>query len=152
MAQGIHTDATTDDEPSQSVRQFSLTLRSERQEIAKVELFMRAVPYCQVLDDMTFYSVMVAITEAVNNAIVHGNKLDESKEVILRVSSNASTMIVTVQDGGTGFDPTILADPREPENLMKTGGRGIFLIRELASEVHYSKNSLGSELTLVFRK
>jgi len=82
-------------------------------------------------------NVMIAVTESVNNAIIHGNKNDKSKNVDLSLEVNQHYLCFTIKDEGSGFNYDNLPDPTAPENLLKTGGRGIFLIRHLADEVKF---------------
>jgi serine/threonine-protein kinase RsbW len=82
---------------------------------------------------------MVAVTESVNNAIRHGNKLDKNKSVFLSVNSEENQLKFTIEDEGPGFNPDTLPDPTAPENLDKLGGRGIFLMKHLSDQVHFTK-------------
>jgi serine/threonine-protein kinase RsbW len=90
---------------------------------------------------------MVAVTEAVNNAIRHGNKFDKDKNVYLSLVVNSNQLKFEIEDEGVGFDYTNLDDPTAPENLENPGGRGIFLIRHLADEVEFSNDGRRVELT-----
>jgi serine/threonine-protein kinase RsbW len=90
----------------------------------------------------------VAVTESVNNAIVHGNKEDKSKNVHLELIMEDGLLRFSVQDEGEGFDHTKLPDPTSPEFLENLGGRGIYLIRHLADEVKFSDQ--GRKLALTF--
>jgi len=83
---------------------------------------------------------MLLLSEAVTNAIVHGNKLDESKKVEVEVQINPDNIVSTVKDFGDGFDPEEANDPLEEENLLKDSGRGIFLIKEISDSVDYLEN------------
>jgi serine/threonine-protein kinase RsbW len=77
--------------------------------------------------------LLIALTEAVNNAIVHGNKLDPTKQVTLKFDVVDSTNLrFTIEDEGPGFDYDSLPDPTAPENIEKPHGRGVFLMRQLA--------------------
>jgi serine/threonine-protein kinase RsbW len=90
------------------------------------------------LDDDTTHWVGVAIRECVINAIKHGNQHDSSKHVFVEFATagdEAREMTIRVRDQGPGFDPSELADPLAPENLLKGSGRGIFLIRNFMDEV-----------------
>jgi serine/threonine-protein kinase RsbW len=97
-----------------------------------------------------FFNMLIAITEAVNNAIVHGNKCDKNKSVFFSIQSTLDKVTVTVKDQGNGFNPYAVPDPREDENLLKESGRGIFLIKALSSDYSYKINSNGTEVRLVF--
>ncbi len=85
-------------------------------------------------------NIMVAVTESVNNAIVHGNHNDKEKNVHLEVELDDSTISFSVMDEGKGFDYENLPDPTSPENLDTPGGRGIYLIKHLADEVKFNNN------------
>lgn len=93
-------------------------------------------------------NILIALTEAVNNAIHHGNRLDESKKVGLGYEVKGDTIVFTVSDQGPGFDFQNLPDPTDPQNIEKPHGRGVFLMRALADEVVFSDN--GSTASLMF--
>jgi serine/threonine-protein kinase RsbW len=87
------------------------------------------------LDDDIYGNIMIAVTEAVNNAIKHGSHSDSSRNVNLSLLVDGTTLKFRVEDQGSGFDYMHLPDPTAPENLEKPGGRGIFLMKHLADEV-----------------
>lgn len=89
------------------------------------------------LDDDIYGNIMIAVTEAVNNAIKHGSQNDSSKNVNLSLLVDESTLKFRVEDQGRGFDYMHLPDPTAPENLEKPGGRGIFLMKHLADDVAF---------------
>ncbi len=93
-------------------------------------------------------NMLVAVSEAVKNAIELGNKNDVSKSVLLRVDKKDSEVIFTVKDQGTGFDFNNVADPTDPANIEKITGRGIFLMKALADSVEFSDN--GSKVAIRF--
>jgi serine/threonine-protein kinase RsbW len=91
------------------------------------------------LDDDIYGNIMIAVTEAVNNAIKHGNASDKTKNVHLSLSLDESMIRFVVKDEGIGFDYQNLPDPTAPENLEKPGGRGIFLMKHLSDEVDFKE-------------
>ena len=96
-----------------------------------------------------FGNIIVAVTEAVNNAIYHGNASSEKKKVHLSFDiSHAYKLVVKVRDEGGGFDIDSLPDPTAPENIGKPGGRGIFLMRHLADDLSF--NEEGREAVMTF--
>lgn len=99
------------------------------------------------LDDDIYGNIMIAVTESVNNAIVHGNKSASNKNVELRLLLNENVLKFTITDEGTGFDYTNLPDPTAPENLDKPGGRGIFLMKHLCDEVSFLNDGRAVELS-----
>lgn len=101
----------------------------------------------EISDDI-YGNIMIAVTEAVNNAILHGNKLDVSKNVTLELEQFESALTFTVSDQGKGFDYHELPDPTLDENLEKIGGRGLFLVKHLCDEVKF--NDLGTSIKMTF--
>lgn len=99
------------------------------------------------LDDDIYGNIMIAITEAVNNAIRHGNGSDSSKNVSLSLTLEESLIKFRIQDEGHGFDYENLPDPTAPENLEKPGGRGIFLMKHLSDEVEFKEGGRIVELS-----
>ena len=89
------------------------------------------------LDDDIYGNIMIAVTESVNNAIVHGNNNDKKKNVLITLILNDHLIKFRIQDEGKGFDFHNLPDPTAPENISKPGGRGIFLMKHLSDEVHF---------------
>jgi serine/threonine-protein kinase RsbW len=91
-------------------------------------------------DEDDIHWVGVAIRESVINAIKHGNRHDSTKHVFVDFENaprgETPGLLIRVRDQGAGFDPESLADPLDPENLLKSGGRGVFLIRTFMDEVH----------------
>lgn len=99
------------------------------------------------LNDDIYGNIMIAVTESVSNAIKHGNKSDKGKSVNLSLSLKDDVIKFVIEDEGKGFDYNILPDPTAPENLEKTGGRGIFLMKNLADEVTFQKDGRVVELS-----
>lgn len=91
--------------------------------------------------------VLIAMTEAVNNAIVHGNKLDIKKEVLVEYEVREKDLFFRIVDEGPGFDYDNLPDPTAPENLERPSGRGVFLMRNLADECGFEDDGRIVELT-----
>src|SRR5688572_2653651 len=108
------------------------------------------------LDDDAIHWVGVAVRESVINAIKHGNALDEAKRVHVEFTplegDNGGGLSVRVRDEGVGFDPATLPDPLAPDNLLKSSGRGIFLIRSFMDEVDLRPSPEGGmEVVMVKR-
>ncbi len=91
----------------------------------------------------------VGLTEALSNAMLYGNDSDPHKRVRVEVAIRVQEVAVRVTDEGTGFDPSSVPDPTLPDNISKTGGRGIFLMKSLMDEVRF--NDRGNSVTLVLR-
>jgi len=125
-----------------------LELISKFEESAKLEGFLNSLQQALNFDDELYAKLMLVVSEAVTNAIMHGNKEDESKKVFITAQSDSEELTFIVKDEGEGFDPDSLPDPLDEENLLKTSGRGVFLMEEYADQVSFSNN--GSTLTLKF--
>jgi serine/threonine-protein kinase RsbW len=100
------------------------------------------IKQCGFGEDAAF-RVDMAIREAVTNAVVHGNREDETKEVEVTISSSPGELEIEVSDQGSGFDPAAVPDPTDPDNILKTSGRGIFLIRSFMDDVQWSMRPAG---------
>lgn len=96
------------------------------------------------------FNLRVSLTEALANAILYGNRSDPGKTIRVEVSLSNHRIVVSVEDEGHGFDPESVPDPTLPENLQRTGGRGVFLIRQLMDEVQYSDR--GNSVRLILRR
>jgi serine/threonine-protein kinase RsbW len=101
------------------------------------------------LDEDETFRIAMAVREAAVNAVLHGNDYDPSKQISASFENTGASIVITIADQGKGLDPKTLPDPREPENLLRSTGRGIFLIRSLMDEVHFRQLHPGTELTLV---
>ncbi len=124
-----------------------LTLSSDTHNLSQVEPFLAAAVR-HILDDSKYYNAVIALTEAVNNAIVHGNKRDTSKEVYVSVVVTHTEIVLTVRDQGMGFDLDDLPDPLHPDNLLRDGGRGVFLIRQLVDDSDFERTPEGMQTTM----
>ncbi|MGV9013350.1 MAG: ATP-binding protein [Flavobacteriales bacterium] len=92
-------------------------------------------------------NILIALTEAVNNAIHHGNALDPQKRVSIGYDTQGDLITFTVSDEGPGFDHENLPDPTDPRNIEKPHGRGVFLMRALSDNVKFSDNGATAEIT-----
>ena len=106
------------------------------------------------LDEDSLHWVSVAVRECVVNAIKHGNRNDESKRVVVEFSPvpahDPEELVIRVEDEGEGFDPEEIADPLAPENILKSSGRGIFLIRNFMDDVQLQRGKhRGMEIRMV---
>lgn len=128
----------------------SLVMASTLENITLAESLVDLV--CKELDVNADYygNVLIAVTEAVNNAIKHGNNSDPTKNVKLQVFEGENTFEVVVSDEGKGFDYSTLPDPTAPENIEKEHGRGIFLMSSLSDEVAFENE--GNTVRMKFSK
>ncbi|MCH2235824.1 MAG: ATP-binding protein [Crocinitomicaceae bacterium] len=127
----------------------SLEISSQLENLPEVEAMIEKV--CEELgvNEELFGNVLIAVTEAVNNAIIHGNKSQPSKKVTIIVNKKAQEVIFTVGDEGAGFDFENIPDPTAPENIEKLNGRGIFLMKNLSDNVEFEANGTKVNITFV---
>jgi serine/threonine-protein kinase RsbW len=98
------------------------------------------------IDEAALFGIDLAVREAVANAVKHGNKLDETKNVTVSFTSSTQVFVVTVRDQGAGFNPEDVPDPTNPENLLKASGRGIFFMKNFMDEVEWSQPPEGGTI------
>ena len=126
---------------------ISIQVPSIMENIRMIESFIDNAKERFDLNDDIYGNIMIAVTEAVNNAIKHGNSGNKSKNVYLSLYLEDSLIKFIVKDEGTGFNHESLPDPTAPENLEKPGGRGIFLMKHLSDEVEFKDNGRIVELS-----
>lgn len=126
---------------------IQISIPSLKENIRIVESFIDNAKDRFELDDDIYGNIMIAVTESVNNAIVHGNGNLKDKNVNLSLAIVDKSIRFRVSDQGMGFDHHNLPDPTSPENLDKPGGRGIFLMRNLCDEVNFYEEGRIVELT-----
>jgi len=112
---------------------------SRMEGITEVEGLINSLCEDLGVDESHYGEILIAMTEAVNNAIVHGNKLDTNKIVDIQVSTEGQVLQFRITDEGPGFDFDNIPDPTSPENIEKPNGRGVFLMRQLADDCEFEE-------------
>jgi serine/threonine-protein kinase RsbW len=128
---------------------YTLQLPSTYESITLLENLIEDIADKFKISEDTFANMMTCLNEAAINAIVHGNKLDPNKKVIVNADVDAKRAIWTITDQGEGFDYNQLPDPTAEENLEKLTGRGVFILKHLADQCIF--NSRGNEVELHFK-
>jgi anti-sigma regulatory factor (Ser/Thr protein kinase) len=123
-----------------------LTLTSDPKNIARVETFVEGLVAKYQISPDVYGNILISLTEAVTNAIIHGNHKDISKRVCVKLKKQKDLIAFMVSDEGGGFDFDCLPDPTSPENLLKLGGRGVFLMRQLSDDIVFSENGSTVEI------
>ncbi|HEY1263802.1 MAG TPA: ATP-binding protein [Terriglobales bacterium] len=100
-------------------------------------------------DEDVVMQIGMAVREAAINAVLHGNAYDPGKKVKMDFERTGEDLVITIRDQGHGIDVSKIPDPLAPENLMKTSGRGIFLIRSFMDEVEINPSQTGTEVKLI---
>jgi serine/threonine-protein kinase RsbW len=118
----------------------TLRISSNTQSLRLVERLIEDV--CQIynVNEDCYGNMLIAVTEAVNNAIHHGNQDDPEKSVRIGFESDENKLTFSVTDEGPGFDYTNLPDPTDPANLDKVSGRGVFLMSSLSDSIRFEQN------------
>ena len=122
---------------------------SIKENVSVVESFIENVGEKIRIEEAIYGNVLVSVTEAVNNAIVHGNKEDKNKKVRLGLKQNKRSVRFIVEDEGMGFDHNTLPDPTNPKNIEKVKGRGIFLIKSLSDKTTFKQG--GRVVEMLFK-
>lgn len=119
------------------MEQHRLKIASKSENLALVEKLIDEVCESYNIGEDNYGNILIALTEAVNNAILHGNKGNPEKNVDISFDSGNNWIRFVIKDEGPGFDYSHLPDPTAPENIEKPSGRGIFLMRNLADKVEF---------------
>jgi serine/threonine-protein kinase RsbW len=129
----------------------TIKFASKAENITIVEKFIDDLRNEVNIGDDVYGNILISLTEAANNAMLHGNKADEKKEVVVSysVDDRGKNISFIVKDQGPGFDYNSLPDPTAPENLERTSGRGVFLMMQLADMVVFSDK--GATVEMQFR-
>ncbi len=127
---------------------YHLEIESDPKNLITVEEFINY--FCKELNlsDERITGIMLAVTEATTNAIIHANKNVKLKLVKIDADIINGLLKITIKDEGKGFDPTIVPDPTEPENLLKDSGRGLYLMRTYMDDLEYNLTPEGTETIL----
>lgn len=121
------------------MKSIKISIPSLIENIKIIESFIDNARESFEINDDIYGNIMISVTECISNAIIHGNQHDKTKLVHLELFIEDELLRFVIEDEGPGFDMNQLKDPTEPENLEKTGGRGIFLIKHLTDEVKFEE-------------
>ncbi len=126
--------------------QYSLTISSERSSIRNAVNLVEKVADKMKLVNEESDNLAISVSEAVANAIIHGNKFDKNKKIKISIFIKNNRVTVKVKDQGSGFNPKELNNPIDPENISKEFGRGIFILRNLMDTVDFNFTKSGTEV------
>lgn len=127
----------------------SMTLESELASVDPVESKAESLAHEAGFDDDTASQIAMVVREAVINAILHGNKKDPAKKVYVDYELNEEDLRIRVADQGAGLDPDSVPDPLAPENILRSSGRGIFLMKAIMDEVHFHQLNPGTAIEMI---
>jgi serine/threonine-protein kinase RsbW len=129
-----------------------LSLPSRVESIAEAAQAAAEVAKRAGLGEEGAFGLDMAVREAVTNAVMHGNRQDESKRVEINFVESNGELVVTVRDHGEGFDSERVADPTAEENLLKTSGRGILFMRTFMDTVEWQRHPEGGTVVRMTKK
>jgi len=131
--------------------QYFLEIESTPNNLITVEEFVNYFSVELGLEQEKINGLLLAVTEATTNAIIHGNKNNKLKMVRISVFVDRSVVTIKIKDEGKGFDPSIVPDPTDPENLLKDSGRGLYLMRVYMDGLTYNQTPEGTETILTLK-
>ena len=124
-------------------------LPSAIESASEVEHLTEAMALRAGFDEDTASNIAMATREAAINAAKHGNKFSPDKTVKATLNRDRSSLTLKIADQGEGLDPDTIPDPLDPTNLLRSSGRGVFLMRAIMDEVHFRQLQPGTEVTLI---
>jgi serine/threonine-protein kinase RsbW len=129
-------------------KSLALKLASDLDELEKMERYVRDIAKMASCGDETRHNIMLVLTEAVTNAILHGNRQQPDKAVDISAEISADRIVLTIQDQGDGFDPKSIPNPLDEKNILKSSGRGVWLMHEFSDKVRFLDG--GRKVVLIF--
>lgn len=127
-------------------QELMLRIKSSPCQIDCIESFVKNLKAKYKLTQDLHDNILISLTEAVNNAIIHGNKADEKKFVKINCEEKTQKVVIRISDEGVGFNPNKVADPTLQENIECCGGRGVFIMKQLADDIHFLDNGRTVEM------
>ncbi|HMP29232.1 MAG TPA: ATP-binding protein [Saprospiraceae bacterium] len=117
-----------------------LYLKSSAQSISELENYLESLLKKNYISVERYAEILISLTEAVNNAIIHGNKNDERKVVVVQCVNKTSGFSFIVKDQGKGFDPANIPDPTLEDQIECCGGRGVHIMKQLSDKIDFKNN------------
>lgn len=125
-----------------------ITVPSSHDYLPTVDEFVEGILRGWGIDESVIADIAISVSELVNNAIVHGARMNAEKEISVEIAQTSGKARITVCDPGAGFDPQRIANPLDDENLLKEVGRGIFIVRSLMDTVDIEISTGGTAITI----
>jgi len=114
-----------------------LKLPSDPSCICEVEHFVQRLVTRLKIDPNLYPNILISLTEAVNNAMQHGNRFDDRKKILVSYRQQPHMIRLIISDEGSGFDPFTIPDPTSVDRVEEEGGRGVYLMKQLTDEIHF---------------
>ena len=132
-----------------TTKRCKMRLESELSSVEPVEAKAEALARQAGFDEDTASQIAMVAREAIINAILHGNKQDPAKQVRVSFELSEESLKICIADQGAGLDPDAVPDPLAPENILRSSGRGIFLMRAIMDEIHFHQLDPGTEIEMI---
>jgi serine/threonine-protein kinase RsbW len=126
-----------------------VSIESKISKMGIVENMIDTITHDAGINRDNYGKILISTMEAVNNAIIHGNKSDEKKIVEIEILLIKNIIQITITDQGKGFKPEDVPDPTKPENIESINGRGVFLMKKLADKIEFNKK--GNSVKMTFK-
>ncbi|MBI5404458.1 MAG: ATP-binding protein [Ignavibacteriae bacterium] len=133
-------------------KNLSLKIKSDRTEILKFEKVLEDINSEFGLEHDRFINCQIAVSEALVNAIVHGNKENPDKSVYISIDYDNSVLEIRIKDEGKGFNMEEIPDPTKSDNLLKEHGRGLYIIKSLVDKFECNSSERGTEFVITIEK
>lgn len=130
-------------------KSYTKTVISDPALIPEVNEFISEILSKTQMSEDKLNNLDLSVSEALSNAMVHGNKLDPSKKVVVVLKVYEDRIELNIKDEGDGFKPEDVPDPTKPENILKDSGRGIYIMNSFLDDVYYNFPPSGTELVLI---
>ncbi len=131
-------------------KEFYLEIDSDPNNLITVEEFVNYFTIELKVKQEKIPGLLLSVTEATTNAIIHANKSNINKKVKIFVNvEDNNKLVIRVKDEGVGFDPSEVPDPTAPENLLKDSGRGLYLMKYYLDDLQYKVTPEGTETILI---
>lgn len=127
---------------------YHLEINSDPNKLPLVEEFLEEISAGAKIEKAQLNNLLLAVNEAISNAMIHGNKASLDKKVSVKVEIDESSLRVYIKDEGKGFNPEEIPDPTSPENIFRDSGRGLYIMKSCMDEVSYNFTAEGTELVL----
>lgn len=117
--------------------ELMLKIKSSPNQVQCIEGYVSTLKKTCKFTQEVYDNILISLTEAVNNAIIHGNEKDENKYVRVNCEERSEEVVIRISDEGQGFNPHEVADPTLPQNLECCGGRGVFIMKKLSDKISF---------------
>ncbi len=133
------------------MKKYERTFKSDPELLPEIENYITGIINSLNISEKIKNSIALVVAEAAANSILHGNKSDSSKNINVRFKISKKQICLSFTDEGAGFKPEDVPDPTMPTNILKGGGRGIHIMKNLVDDIEYKFSDKGTELILTFK-